>query len=110
MDKAKRTRLEAAGWRFGTVEDFLNLTPDEAQLIELRLALSRTLKAERGRLRLTQVEAAEKLQTTQPRVSRMESGDPSVSLEALFQSLFRLGVSSKTIARTIESASAAFAA
>jgi len=101
MDSARRRKLEAAGWKFGTVEEFLNLTPDESQLIELRLALCEALREERSRLKLTQAEAAEKLQTTQPRVSRMESGDPSVSLEALFQSLFKLGVSNRTIARKI---------
>ncbi|MBC8450653.1 XRE family transcriptional regulator [bacterium] len=110
MDRAKRKRLEAAGWKFETVEEFLNLTPDEARLIELRLALSKALKDERRRLRLTQVEAAKRLNTTQPRVSRMESGDPSVSLEAVFQSLFKLGATNKSLAKTIGTASAAYAA
>ena len=40
MDKAKRKRLEAAGWKFATVKEFLNLTLYETILIELKLALS----------------------------------------------------------------------
>jgi predicted XRE-type DNA-binding protein len=110
MDEARRKRLEAAGWKFGTVEEFLNLTPDESRLIELRIALCEALKEERHRLRLTQAEVAERLKTTQPRVSRMESGDPSVSLEAMFQSLFKLGVSNKAIARVITSTSTGYVA
>ncbi len=43
MDAGKRARLEAAGWRFGTVEEFLGLTPDEAKLIELRLEKENTM-------------------------------------------------------------------
>ena len=30
MDNAKRNRLEAAGWRVGSAEDFLGLSPGEA--------------------------------------------------------------------------------
>ena len=30
MDKEKRARLEAKGWKVGSVEEFLGMTPDEA--------------------------------------------------------------------------------
>ena len=110
MDKAKRKRLEAAGWKFESVEEFLKLTPEEVRLIELRLALSRALKDERRKCRLTQTAVAKKLNTTQPRVSRMESGDPTISFEYLFRSLFKLGATNKSLAKTIESAPASFAA
>lgn len=109
MDRAKRRRLEAAGWRFGTVDEFLNLTPDESELIELRLTLSRAVKQERKRLKLTQTKAAKKLSTTQPRVSRMEAGDPSISLDYILQCLFRLGMTNKTLGKTIQSAPAVYA-
>lgn len=39
MDKHKKERLEAAGWKCGTVEEFLELTPEESALIELKLQL-----------------------------------------------------------------------
>lgn len=38
MDKAKQARLEAAGFRVGTVGEFLGLTPAESALVEARLA------------------------------------------------------------------------
>jgi hypothetical protein len=44
METTKRQRLEASGWRVGTVEDFLDLSPVEAELIELKLALTQKLK------------------------------------------------------------------
>ena len=32
-------RVKALGWRDGTVAEFLNLTPEESALIEIKLAL-----------------------------------------------------------------------
>ncbi len=37
-------RLEAKGWKVGTVEEFLELTPEEAALIEIKLAQSPKFK------------------------------------------------------------------
>ena len=34
MDLAKRQRLEAAGWKIGTVTEFLELTPVESEIIK----------------------------------------------------------------------------
>lgn len=48
MDTEKRKRLEAAGWSVNDAADFLKLTPEEAALVEMRLALSRTLRARRS--------------------------------------------------------------
>jgi hypothetical protein len=42
MDKVKREHLEAKGWKVGTVSEFLELTSEEAALVEIKLALSRT--------------------------------------------------------------------
>jgi len=41
MDEEKKNRLEAKGWKVGTVAEFLELTPEEAMLVEIKLALSR---------------------------------------------------------------------
>ena len=40
MDAAKRERLEEAGFRVGTVADFLGLTPEEAEMVERKVALN----------------------------------------------------------------------
>ncbi len=46
MDATKRARLEAAGFRVGTVSEFLELTPEENDIIEDRLALNDELRPE----------------------------------------------------------------
>jgi hypothetical protein len=40
MNKAKQKKLEKKGWKVGTAEEFLGLSPAESQCIELKLALS----------------------------------------------------------------------
>ena len=37
MDAGKRQRLEMTGWKAGTVEEFLGLSPQESASIETRL-------------------------------------------------------------------------
>lgn len=50
MDTSKKERLESKGWKVGTVSDFLELTPEETVLIEIKLALSQGLKERREKL------------------------------------------------------------
>jgi hypothetical protein len=42
MNKTKRKMLEKKGWKVGTAEEFLGLSPAESRCIELKLALSKT--------------------------------------------------------------------
>lgn len=101
MDLAKRQRLEAAGWKVGTVEEFLELTPVESELIELKLALGRKLKETRKSQNISQEELAKRMGSSQSRVAKIESGDPSVSLDLLARALFFSGVTRRQIAETI---------
>jgi hypothetical protein len=52
MDAKKRKRLEEAGWSVGDASDFLELTPEEGEYIELKLALATGLRVQRGEGRL----------------------------------------------------------
>ena len=45
MNKQKQKALEAAGWVFEDAEDFLELTVEERAIVELRVQLSRTIRA-----------------------------------------------------------------
>jgi len=101
MDKNKRKRLEEKGWQVGTVADFLGLTPEESTYVELKLALSANLRKWREEKQLTQVELAERIQSSQSRVAKMEAGDPSVSLDLLVRTLFALGVTRDSLAQMI---------
>jgi DNA-binding XRE family transcriptional regulator len=97
MRAEKRRRLEAAGWKETTVQEFLRLSEADVQYIEMKLALSRLLRLVRERRRLTQTKAAALLKTSQSRLARMEAGDPSVSLDLLVRGLFALGASPKDL-------------
>jgi hypothetical protein len=44
MNTQKRIKLEEKGWKFGTVQEYLNLSPEENNYIEVKLALSKGLQ------------------------------------------------------------------
>jgi predicted XRE-type DNA-binding protein len=101
MDKEKKARLEAQGWRVGSAEEFLGLTPEEAAYVDLRLKLSDAVREYRKKKRLTQVQLAELLQSSQSRVAKVEAADESVSLDLLIRSLFALGATHQDLAKVI---------
>lgn len=103
MRKNKRDALEKKGWKVGSAEDFLGLTPEEAVYVEMKLRLSESLRKRRQRRKLTQTQVAKLIQSSQSRVAKMETGDPSVSLDLLIRSLLALGASEKELARAISS-------
>ncbi|HET6572875.1 MAG TPA: XRE family transcriptional regulator [Fimbriiglobus sp.] len=91
MDARKRKRLEAAGYRFGDYGDFLGLTDDEREEVELRLALSRAICQLRDAQGLNRRQLAARLKTSQSRAARIEMGSVEASLDQLFHALFSLG-------------------
>ena len=101
MNKAKQRRLSAKGWKVGSAEDFLGLSVEEAAYVEMKVMLSRKLKEQRTRKRLSQTQVARLINSSQSRVARMEAGDPSVSLDLLVKSLLALGASRKEVARSM---------
>lgn len=103
MQQSKRKRLEEKGWQTGSAADFLGLTPEEEMLIEMKLVLSKSLKEARQRKRLSQVELAKLIKSSQSRVAKMEAGDSSVSFDLLIKSLLALGVTPKDVGKSISS-------
>jgi len=101
MNNAKRKHLESKGWRIGSASEFLNLSPEEAAYVELKLALSKNLQQTRQQKKLTQHQLARLLKSSQSRVAKMEAGDPTVSLDLLVRSLLLLGTPRKAIARML---------
>jgi predicted XRE-type DNA-binding protein len=99
MKRRKKTRLEAAGWTVGDVRDFLGLTDAEAAVVELKLELAKALREQRARRKMTQAQAGRLLGSSQSRVAKMEAGDPSVSIDLLVRSLFKLGGSRGDLVR-----------
>jgi len=101
MDSKKKKTLEAKGWRFGDASDFLGLSPEEARFIDLKIALKNSLKAERLKQNITQVELAKLIGSSQSRVAKMEAGDPTVTVDLLLKALLQLGVTNKQLSKII---------
>lgn len=101
MDAKKRKRLEKAGWRVGSAADFLGLSEEETALMEMRLALSQSLKERRLASGFTQSTLAKQLGSSQSRVAKLEAADPSVSLELLIRALLAVGASRKDVATAL---------
>lgn len=98
MDKEKKARLEAHGWRVRSAEEFLGMTPQEAAYVDLWFKLSDAVREYRKKRSLTQVQLAELLQSSQSRVAEVEAGDESVSLDLLVRSLLALGATHQDLA------------
>jgi ribosome-binding protein aMBF1 (putative translation factor) len=103
MDTSKRRRLEAAGWKVGSAEAFLGLSPEEATLVELKVALGTSLRKQRTRKRISQTALARQLGSSQSRVAKMEAGDASVSIDLQIRALVALGATRKEVARAVAS-------
>jgi hypothetical protein len=101
MDSRKKKALASKGWTVGSTTDFLGLSPEEARFIELKLALAASLRAERLRQEVTQVELAKLLGTSQSRVAKMEAADPTVTVDLLLKALLVLGITKKQLAKII---------
>ena len=102
MNKAKLQKLKDAGWKSGTVQEFLNLSDAESALIEVRIALYEAFQKMRKEKKLTQQETAKLLNTSQSRISKLEKGDPSVTLDLMIRSLVTLGAKKEDFVRIFE--------
>jgi len=104
MNNKKKKGLEARGWRVGGVDEFLGLSPEETAYVELKLLLSKNLQRTRKNRHLTQHQLAKLTKSSQSRIAKMESGDPSVSLDLLIRSLLVLGATRRHLGRMLASA------
>ncbi len=101
MRESKKKRLEKKGWRVASADHFLSLSAEESEYIELKLKLSQALKEKRQQRGLTQVEAARVLRSSQSRIAKMETGDPSVSVDLLIRALLTMGATPKELGRVV---------
>jgi DNA-binding XRE family transcriptional regulator len=93
-----KTPLVQAGWKSGNVSEFLELTPEETVLVEIKLALSRYLKTRRQDT-MTQLELAEKIHSSQPRIAKAENAE--VSIELMIRAMLATGVTPQEIRQII---------
>ncbi|MEG4202517.1 helix-turn-helix transcriptional regulator [Microcoleus sp. Pol7_A1] len=99
MELSKKKRLEDKCWKIGSASEFLELSPEESSLIDIKLALILNLKERRQRL-MTQAELAEKINSSQPRIAA-ENGDDSVSIELLIRAILATGATPQDIGQII---------
>ena len=99
MNGARLKKLRAAGWKAGGAKDFLELSDEEAMLVELKVSLTSALKKARQKRRISQTDLAQRLGSSQSRVAKIEGGDPSVSLDLIVKALFATGATRRELQR-----------
>jgi DNA-binding XRE family transcriptional regulator len=83
------------------VKDFLKLSDQEAALIEVRLCLMDVLRQARRKRGISQIQLARRMGSSQSRVAKIETGDPSVSLDLIIRALIASGASRREIQETL---------
>ena len=98
MDAAKRKLIEAAGWKVGDAADFLEMSDEERQLLDTRVALALAIRQQREALHLSQKQLGAMLKTSQPRVAKIERAASDVSMDQLIRAFIVAG--GKIVVRT----------
>jgi predicted XRE-type DNA-binding protein len=110
MKKTTKNKLKAAGWKVGTVAEFLGLSKEDRAFVELKVALAKALRRRREAKGLTQGDVAKLVGSSQPRVAFMEASEASVSIDLLMRTLLAMGASLKELAGVVRSAGKSTAA
>lgn len=97
MKTAKLERLQAVGWKVGSAEDFLQLNDNEARLVALKLSLISAVKKSRVKRKLSQIDLAQRMKSSQSRIAKIEAGDRSVSLDLIVRALIASGATTRDI-------------
>jgi ribosome-binding protein aMBF1 (putative translation factor) len=96
--KADRVkRLQADGWQVGSAAEFLQLSDEEIRLIDLKVSLSGAVRKSRIKRKLSQVDLAKRMKSSQSRIAKIEAGDPSVSLDLIVRALIASGATARDI-------------
>lgn len=101
MNSEKLKRLKAAGWKVGDASDFLQLSDEEAMLVEIKLSLINAVRQSREKHGLSQIDLAQKMGSSQSRVAKIEAGDPSVTLDLIVRALISTGASRRDVQRAL---------
>ena len=101
MNAKKLRKIKEKGWGAGSVADFLDLSPEEMAYIDMRFKLAKSLRQKRKEQRLSQAKLALRIKSSQPRVAKIEAGDPSVSIDLMIRTLLALGASQKEVGKIL---------
>ena len=104
MTSQRKRRLESAGFKVGTVQEFLGLSDAEMQVIEIRVCLAKALRALRQKKGLSQAAVARLIESSQARVATMENGGSGATLDLLVRALVVLGMTSRQLGSIVAKA------
>lgn len=101
MKTNKLERIKAAGWEVGRADDFLQLSEEESRLLALKLSMISAVKKLRIKRKLSQIDLAQRMKSSQSRIAKIEAGDASVSLDLIVRALIASGATTRDIQVTI---------
>jgi hypothetical protein len=87
------------GWVEGSARELLGLSREESAIVEMRLRLCDGVRSKRIAQGITQQGLAVRIESTQPRVVKLERGE--ASFEMMLLALLALGASRREIARVL---------
>ena len=101
MTEKKKKMLEATGYRVVDSADWLGLSNEEAQIVDMRVALAQELERVRKAKGITQAELARRVGTKQSGVARMINNPDTSTMDNLIKGLIALGEPISKIAACI---------
>src|SRR5207244_8860948 len=91
MRPEKRKALESAGWKFGDAADFLAMTDEERQMLNLRVDAALAVRRQREAVKLSQQDLARRIHTSQPRIVKIEKAARDVTLDQILRAYAAAG-------------------
>jgi predicted XRE-type DNA-binding protein len=91
MTEKKKKMLETNGYRVVDSADWLGLSNEEAQIVDMRVALAQELERVRKAKGVTQAELARRVGTKQSGVARMINNPDTSTMDNLIKGLIALG-------------------
>jgi ribosome-binding protein aMBF1 (putative translation factor) len=87
----KRKALEAAGWKFGDAAEFLAMTYEERQMLDIRVDAALAVRRQREAMNMSQQELARRINTSQPRIVKIERAAQDVTLDQILRAYAATG-------------------
>ncbi len=91
MTETKKKMLEANGYKVIDSAEWLGLSREEAQIVDMRVALAQELERVRKAKGITQAELAKRVGTKQSGVARMLNNPDTSTMDNLIKALIALG-------------------
>src|SRR5438876_10263237 len=91
MQPGKRKALEAAGWKFGDAADFLAMTEEERQMLDLRVDAALAVRRQREAIKLSQQNIARRIHTSRPRIVKIDRAAKDVTLDQILRAYAAAG-------------------